>query len=132
VQDVQRARAVGVGHEQMVVVPGGDHVAADPGLGQGRRDGGGEAHRLQCRVHFEGQPRGDVVEGQPGLFCLGAGQDQRQPFAFTEAAQRLQAGGYLPVGQGAVDVFAVIEHRGHVAQQRGQGGFASHEDQSVE
>ena len=43
-------------------------------------------------MHVQGDPGGDVVEAETGLFSVGTFQNHRQAFPFTKTADNLKAG----------------------------------------
>ena len=82
----QRARPVGLGHEEVVVVDARDDVARDADLGERSSDCGRQPDRREVRVNRQRDPRGAEadVEAAPGRgVCW---HDERQALRLTDVA----------------------------------------------
>lgn len=73
-------------YEEVVVVVTGENVAADPDLGQGGSDHGGEPNGFQRRGNLQSDPARHKVVGQPGLVGVRRSSTRLRPSFSTTLA----------------------------------------------
>ena len=94
-QDLERLVGAVGGHQQMVVAEAGEHVAADPGVGQRAAEECRQPDLLERRVHAQRDPRRHVVVGQAELVGPLAPQDDGQPLVLAHG----RLGGLAALGE---------------------------------
>ena len=75
----RREGPLGLGtlHENVIMVVAGDDVGAEPMLGQAGGEGGGQAHRVETRMHLQRDTTERAVERYAGLLGTCARHYQR-------------------------------------------------------